>query len=148
MASHKGTPTILRAYTEDYAGWVEDTARAIEDGRFDDIDRAALADEVRDLGKSERARIESALRILLLHLLKAKYQSEKQSRSWEVSIRVQRKHASQFLLESPSLRPDLSKLLSNAYDDARIDAANETGIDIDTFPETCEWTVEQVLAEK
>jgi hypothetical protein len=71
----------LRAYTEDYAGWVEDTARAIEDGRFDDIDRAALAGEVRDLGKSEGARIESALRILLLHLLKTKYQPEKRTRS-------------------------------------------------------------------
>lgn len=148
MASDKGTRTMLRAYTEDYAGWVEDTARAIEDGRFDDIDRAALADEVRDLGKSERARIERALRILVMHLLKTKYQPEKRTRSWEASIRVQRNHTAQFLLESPSLRPDLPKLLSNAYDDARIDAANETGIDIDTFPEACEWTVEQVLAEK
>jgi hypothetical protein len=54
----------------------------------------------------------------------------------------------QFLFESPSRRPDLPQLLSSAYDNARIDAANETGIDIDTFPETCEWTVEQVLAEK
>ena len=44
---------MLRAYKDDYAGWVEDTARAIEDGRFEDIDRSALADEVRDLGKSE-----------------------------------------------------------------------------------------------
>jgi hypothetical protein len=148
MAGNKGTPTMLRAYKEDYAGWVEDTARAIEDGRFDDIDRAALADEVRDLGKSERARIESALRILVLHLLKTKYQPDKRSRSWEASIRVQRKHAAEFLMESPSLRPDLPKLLSNAYDNARIDAANETGIDIDTFPETCEWTVEEVLAQK
>ena len=136
---------MLRAYTDDYAGWVEDTARAIEEGRFDEIDRHALADEVRDLGKSERARMESALRILLIHLLKMKYQPEKRTRSWEASIRVQRKHAAQFLLESPSLRPDLPRLVSSAYDDARIDAANETGIDIDTFPETCEWTVEQVL---
>jgi hypothetical protein len=139
---------MLRSYKEDYAGWVEDTARAIEDGRFDEIDRAALADEVRDLGKSERARLESALRILLLHLLKTRYQPQKRTRSWDASIRVQRKHAADFLLESPSLRPDLPKLLSNAYDDARIDAANETGIDIDIFPETCEWTVDEVLAQK
>jgi hypothetical protein len=148
MASNKASPAMLRAYNEDYAGWVEDTARAIEDGRFDQIDRAALADEVRDLGKSERARIESALRILVLHLLKTKYQPDKRTRSWEASIRVQRKHAAEFLRESPSLRPDLPKLLSNAYDDARIDAANETGIDIDTFPDTCEWTVEEVLAQR
>ena len=147
MARNNGIPITLRAYTEDYAGWVEDTARAIEDGRFEEIDRAALADEVRDLGKSERARIESALRVLVIHLLKTKYQPDKRTRSWEASIRVQRKHAAQFLQESPSLRADLPKLLSNAYDNARIDAANETGLDIDVFPETCEWTVSEVLAE-
>jgi hypothetical protein len=143
-SSGTGIPAWLRSYSEDYAGWVEDTARAIEDGRFHQIDRAALADEVRDLGKSERARIESALRILLLHLLKVKYQPEKHTRSWDASIRVRRKHITEFLSESPSLRLALPKLLASAYDDARIDAANQTGIDIDTFPETCEWTVAEV----
>jgi hypothetical protein len=28
-----------RSYATDYAGWIEDTARAIEDGRFNEIDR-------------------------------------------------------------------------------------------------------------
>jgi hypothetical protein len=135
----------MRAYKQDYAGWVEDTARAIEEGRFNEIDRAALADEVRDLGKSERREIESALRVLVMHLLKAKYQPEKRSRSWDASVRVQRKQLAKFLRESPSLRPELLELLADAYDKARIEAADETGIDIDTFPETCEWTVAEVL---
>jgi len=135
----------MRAYQKDYAGWVEDTARAIEEGRFNEIDRTALADEVRDLGKSERREIESALRVLLLHLLKAKYQPEKRTRSWEASIRVQRKQLAKFLRESPSLRSELPELLGDAYDKARIEAADETGIDLDTFPEMCEWTVAEVL---
>ena len=135
----------MRAYEQDYTGWVEDTARAIEEGRFSEIDRVALADEVRDLGKSERRAIESALRVLLIHLLKAKYQPEKKTRSWEASISVQRKHVAKFLRESPSLHPELPELLSDAYDDARIKAADETGIDFDAFPETCEWTVAEVL---
>ncbi len=138
---------MLRAYTEDYAGWVEDTARAIEDGRFDQIDRTALADEVRDLGKSEKRELRSALSLLLMHLLKKKYQPEKESRSWQATIRVQRQHIGEFLDESPSLRQDMPKLLARAYDDARIDAANERGLDIDTFPETCEWTLGEVLTE-
>lgn len=148
MASKQGIPTRLRAYTEDYAGWVEDTARAIEDGRFEDIDRIALADEVRDLGKSEKRELRSALSILLVHLLKTKYRPERASRSWQATIRVQRKHIEEFLNESPSLRQDLPKLLSGAYDNARIDTANETGIDIDMFPETCEWTIAETLTEK
>jgi hypothetical protein len=135
----------MRAYEQDYAGWVEDTARAIEEGRFSEIDRVALADEVRDLGKSERRELESALRVLLLHLLKQRYQPEKRTRSWEASIRVQRKHLSKFLRESPSLRPELSELVADAYDSARIEAEQETGLDLDTFPEICEWTVAEVL---
>jgi hypothetical protein len=137
----------MRAYEQDYAGWVEDTARAIEEGRFNEIDRVALADEVRDLGKSERRELESALRVLLLHLLKQRYQPEKRTRSWEASIRVQRKHLSKFLRESPSLRPELSELVADAYDSARIEAEQETGLDLDTFPEICEWTVAEVLED-
>ena len=141
------THTPKRSYTDDYAGWIEDTARAIEDGRFSDIDRAALADEVRDLGKTERRELQSALSILLLHMLKTKYQPEKKSKSWAQSIKVQRKHANRFLEESPSLRPEVPKLLAIAYDDARIGAAEETGIDIDVFLEACEWSVAEVLAD-
>ena len=61
------------------------------------------------------------------------------------SVRVQRKQLAKFLRESPSLRPEFPELLADAYDKARIEAADETGIDIDTFPETCEWTVPEVL---
>ena len=106
MAESGRIPTLRRSYADDYAVWIEDTARAIEDGRFNEIDRAALADEVRDLGKAERRELRSALEVLLMHMLKTKYQSEK-TRSWELTIRIQRKHAVRFLAESPSLRPDL-----------------------------------------
>jgi hypothetical protein len=148
MARDKSIPTMLRAYTEDYAGWVEDTAKAIEEGRFEEIDRSALADEVRDLGKSERRELRSALSILLRHLLKTKYRPEKASRSWQATIRVQRQHIAEFMEESPSLRRDLPKLLAGAYDNARIDAANETSLDIDAFPEVCEWTITEVLGAR
>jgi hypothetical protein len=148
MASSKGTSTMLRAYKEDYAGWVEDTARAIEDGRFQDLDRAALADEVRDLGKTERRELESALEVLLMQMLKARYQSEKQTRSWELTMRVQRNHIAKFLKLSPSLRRELPEFIGDAYDNARLRAADETGLELEVFPESCEWTVAEVLAEK
>jgi hypothetical protein len=141
------THTLPRSYAEDYAGWVEDTARAIEDGRFCDIDRAALADEVRDLGKTERREIRSALEVLLMHMLKTRYQPEKQTRSWALTMRVQRKHIAQFLKESPSLRREVPEMVAIAYDTARIQAADETGLELDAFPEECEWTVAEVLAE-
>src|ERR1700761_4990475 len=94
----------ITPYQDDYVQWVEDTARAIEEGRFDQIDRIALADEVRDLGISETRQLESALCVLLMHLLKTRYQPEMQTRSWEASIRAQRRHIAKYLKQSPSLR--------------------------------------------
>jgi hypothetical protein len=132
-------------YQQDYTAWVEETARAIEEGRFEQIDRTALADEVRDLGKSERRELESALSVLLMHLLKVKYQPEKRTRSWDATIRVQRRHVGKLLNESPSLRRELPAFIADAYDQARIDAANETHLDIDIFPEMCEWPANDVL---
>jgi hypothetical protein len=64
-----------------------------------DIDRAALADEVRDLSKSERRRLRSAIEVLLLHMLKARYRPEDQTRNWQASIKVQRDDIEDYLNE-------------------------------------------------
>ena len=47
----------MRAYETDFAGWAQDTARAITEGRWSEIDRAALADEVESLGRRDRREI-------------------------------------------------------------------------------------------
>lgn len=138
---------MQRSYAEDYAGWIEDTARAIEQRRFSEIDCAALADEVRDLGKLERRELKSALEVLLMHMLNLRYQPEKKTRSWQASINVQRKQVAGLLEESPSLRPELPQFLEAAYERARIKAADETGLDLDALPESCEWTIAAVLSD-
>jgi Domain of unknown function DUF29 len=137
----------IRSYSDDYAGWAEDTARAIEEGRFAEIDPAALADEVRSLSGSEQSRLESALRVLLIHMLKVKYQPEKHTRNWDLTIAVQRVHIRKFLKTSPSLRARLDELIADAYETARYDAENQTGIFFDTLPETCEWTDAEILED-
>jgi hypothetical protein len=148
MAELRGavsTPALHRAYNDDYAGWIEDTALAIEQGRFSEIDRAALAAEVRDLGKSERRELKSALEVLITHMLKTRYQPEKQTRSWALIIKVQRDDIADVLEESPSLRRELPALMEKAYRKARLRAADETGFEVEKFPELCEWTVAEVL---
>jgi hypothetical protein len=136
---------MIRTYEHDYAGWAEDTAKAIAEGRFHEIDLAALADEVASLSLKEKRQIESAMRVLLIHMLKAKYQPEKHTKSWDYTMTVQRRHIQKFLKASPSLKAKLDETLIDAYDDARLDASNETMIDLDTFPESCEWTLAEVL---
>ena len=61
-------------YETDYYAWAIETARALRAGRIQDVDLAAAAEEIEDLGKSERRSLHSAVVQLFLHLLKSKYQ--------------------------------------------------------------------------
>jgi hypothetical protein len=61
------------------------------------------------------------------------------------SIREQRRKIPKLLRDNPSLQNLIADCLSDAYDDARYDASDETGLPISTFPETCPYAFEQVL---
>ncbi len=135
----------LRAYADDFAGWAEDTARAIEEGRFSEIDKAALADEVASLSKSARRELTSALRLVLTHMLKVEFQPEKHTRSWDDTIRRERRNALKFLQESPSFKGQLNMILAEAYEDAVYQAESETGLALNTFPKVCPWTSAEIL---
>ncbi len=139
---------MMRTYEQDYAGWAEDTAKAIEEGRWSEIDRAALTDEVLDLGKSDRRAIVSMFEVLLVHLLKCRYQPDKKTRSWENSIAIQRLHLAERFEESPSLRVQAAALMATAYKAARFEAANDSGLDVAVFPEACEWRIAEVLGDR
>jgi uncharacterized protein DUF29 len=53
-------------------------------------------------------------------MLKVQYQSERQTRSWDDTIRRERRNANKFLAESPSLKFSLNELFAAAYEDAVI----------------------------
>ncbi len=79
-------------YEQDYCAWVEQIAellrclrRATPTHQWDTLDLEHLIEEVVDLGKSQQRALQSALRLVLSHLLKWKYQSERCSHSWQVS---------------------------------------------------------------
>ena len=135
----------MTGYEVDFVKWAEETARAITEGRWGEIDRTALADEVESLGKRDRKEIRSRLAMLLQHMLKTKYQPEKASRSWAKTILTQRIHIEQTLQDSPSLRSQVETLIGDAYRLALIRAAYEAGLPESAFPATCEWTASEVL---
>ena len=124
----------MRTYETDFLGWTEDTASAIEEGRWSEIDVASLVDEVRSLGRQERSRMQSTLTVVFHHLLKERFQPTKRSRSWTLTIEEHRTRAQELLAESPSLKQVLSNLTCRAYRTARLRAARETGLDLATFP--------------
>jgi len=110
-----------------------------------DIDN--LIEEVESMGRSEKRELESRLTILLLHLLKWKYQEVRQGRSWQLSIDEQRIQFEKTLNENPGLKPALDLIIKDAYKLAVIRAARETRISKAIFPERCPWTLAQFIEE-
>lgn len=137
----------MRGYHEDFVGWTEDTARAICEGRWQDIDRAALADEVESLGKRDRREVVNRIKILLLHLLKLRYQPERQTRSWFESIDTQRDLLRLILRDSPSLTAQLPELTREAYRLARRKAFYETHLALEIFPEENPFTGAEIWGD-
>ena len=132
-------------YEQDFYAWTQTTAALIRAGKWYDLDREALAEEVESLGKSQHRELGSRLDVLVMHLLKWRYQSSEHSGSWRSTIRTQRRELRRLLQQNPSLRPLGASVIADGYSDARLEASDETGLPLATFPETCPWTPEQVL---
>ena len=82
-----------------------------------------------------------------MHLLKWQYQPERRGTSWELSIDNGRYQVTRKLRNSPSLKPELSKMVSEVYPQARKNASRETGLAVKLFPEQCPFTIEQITED-
>jgi hypothetical protein len=69
-------------YNGDYYAWLTDTAQALVDGRLADVNAAQVAEELQDMGKTERRVLRSHIKRILVHQLKIRYQPGKHTRSW------------------------------------------------------------------
>jgi hypothetical protein len=131
-------------YERDLYAWSREQARLLTDRRFGEIDAEHIAEEILEVGRTEYDKLESALRILLMHMLKWDYQPDRRSSSWEATIAVQRRHALRQLDENPSLKPRWQEAVRKAYADARDSASGETSIDLGEFPPDCPYDWEAI----
>ena len=134
-------------YDGDFYAWTLETAQRLRAGQIDQVDLEQVAEEIEDMGKSDRRALESHLKILMLHLLKWQYQPTHRGVSWRLSVINARDEISAILRDSPSLRPRLTELAASRYTGARKQAILETGLEPSTFPETCPFSIEQILQE-
>lgn len=83
----------MHRYETDVIAWANEQAAFIRAGRFDMLDLEHLADEIEDVGKSERRELRNRMAVLLTHLLKWKFQPERRGSSWiEMSGPMQRRN--------------------------------------------------------
>jgi hypothetical protein len=132
-------------YEKDTYTWALQQADALRRRSANEIDWENVAEEIESVGRSEASELRSRYTILLLHLLKWLAQPERRSRSWEASIRVQRRAIADHLGENPGLKSRRDELLARAYFEARLQASAETDLPIEMFSETNPFTLEQAM---
>lgn len=136
-----GTP-----YEKDVVAWAKEQAALLRSGQLSALDIEHIAEEIEDVGKSEKRELASRMAVLLAHLLKWQHQPGRRGSSWSRTIKEQRKAIAAAIRQTPSLQASLSDAdwLAGMWADAVTKAIDETGLD--SFPEDCPWAMEQVLS--
>ena len=132
-------------YEADYYRWIQETLETLKQRNYHQVDWENLLDEIEDMGKRERLSLESNLIVVLLHLLKWEHQPQNRSGSWKGSIREHRRRITKAIKISPSLKAYPIEILSECYKDAALQASDETGLPVETFPSECPYSIDQVL---
>ena len=136
---------MSNTYESDFYAWAMEQAALLRARRFDAADVDNIAEEIESMGRSEKRELVNRLAVLLLHLLKWRFQPGFRSPSWQSTIREQRIRLRDHLDDNPSLKAHLDEALARAYRLAVIRAARETGLQETTFPEAAPDGFEQAV---
>lgn len=134
------------AYQTDYLAWTNEQAKLLSNGQLSELDLQNLAEEIAEMGQSIRREFFNRMVILVMHLLKWQFQPDFRGRSWENTIRTQRKELARLIRHNPSLKSmQTNEWYQEVWDDAIDDASYETGIPKHDFPNSPIWTVDEAL---
>lgn len=134
----------LATHENDFYAWTQEQAHLLKTGKLHQIDWQYIAEELEDMGRSEKRQLESRLELLIMHLLKWQFQPNLRSRSWQLTIKEQRLRLEKLLQKNPSLQPSLTEAIEDVYPLATLTAERETGLSL--FPETCPYTLTEILS--
>ncbi|MDS3860217.1 DUF29 domain-containing protein [Thermosynechococcaceae cyanobacterium BACA0444] len=135
-------------HEQDFLQWTEQQITCLSRGDWAGLDLSNLIEELEALGRLEQRELGSYLQLLLLHLLKCRYQPERKTTSWEITITNCRDKIQDCLEDTPSLGRFLqdSDWLNKYYQRARRDAAKETQKPMQSFPKDCPFSMIEILA--
>ena len=139
------TPPAGTAYADDFYTWTQEQGVRLRAGDVSGLDLENIAEEIESLGRSQFSAFASALRVVLLHMLKVDHQASRQTRGWAVSIATHRVHAAEELKDSPGLKSRIQEAIERAYKVARLEASRETRLPLKRFPESCPYAYEQIM---
>ncbi len=140
-------------YERDFHRWIEQHIFLLKKGNLDGLDREHLIEELEGMANRDRHELVSHFIILIAHLLKWQFQlntltehwKEFEGKSWRNSILEQRYRIADQLEYMPILKNSLPEALAKAYPKALCLAVDETGLSKAIFPQTCPYSIEQLL---
>jgi non-ribosomal peptide synthetase component F len=100
------------SYDRDFYGWALEQARLLRAGHWDVVDRDNVAEEIESFGREQFNKLESAFRVLMLHMLNWDHQPALRSRSWVLSIETQRVELDDVLAGNPGLKPRIAEAIA------------------------------------
>ncbi|MEM9271821.1 MAG: DUF29 domain-containing protein [Cyanobacteria bacterium P01_F01_bin.143] len=111
LPSTENNPKTL--YEQDYCLWLTTTAKLLETRQLNEIDFAELIEELEGTSRREKDALFGNLQVVLIHLLKYRYQNYKRSNSWRSSIREHRKRVARGVIKSDGLKRSLMDYSAN-----------------------------------
>jgi hypothetical protein len=136
---------VTNLYATDFYAWTQEQATLLRQGKLDYIDVVNLIEEIESLGKQQKQELKNRLGVLLGHLLKWDYQSDRRSKSWKYTIQEQRLQILDLLEQNPSLKPYQEEAVSKAYQLGLLLVGRETSLDPKELPSQCPYTLDRIL---
>ncbi len=137
---------LTELYEADETAWLDAMAMLIAERRTSEFDLPNLQEYIESMAIRDRRETINRLIVLLMHILKWEYQPDARTGSWRSTIREQRRQL-RSICERGVLRIHAEENLAEAYDNARLNASDETGLNVTEFSFECPWTLEQILAD-
>ena len=148
MASCFSKSHTRSLYEMDSHAWAAEQADALRSGRLHDLDLENLAEEIAEMGRTERKELRSELVVILLHMLNWDHQQSHRSKGWANSIEEHRDRVVVSFEDSPSLKSSLAEILPTAYKLARRDAHRQTGLPESRFPLENPYSMTDIMERK
>ncbi|MCG6137436.1 MAG: DUF29 domain-containing protein [Nostoc sp. LLA-1] len=137
---------LKNLYESDEHLWLEETIKLLKTHQLEELDLENLIEELENLGRRDKAKVASLLDQVIRHLLLLQYwQAESQFNSahWKAEIRSFRNQLKRHLTKN--LHQYLETELASIYDDALGYVIDKTEGKIDNLPQSCTYTLEQLL---
>ena len=138
---------LSELYHTDYYTWAMTNAQLLKEGKLGEVDYINLAEEVKDLGKSEYKELRSYLANLLSHLYKWDNQPDLRTKSWINTIANSIRGISSILEENPGLKypSTFNKAFISAWKDARYIISDDININIKLIPFDCPYSFNKII---